>query len=74
MFFYSYSYSYSNCCLFLVSTALGQYGETPEKAKDWIVGLETIINILKNILNHPTDPKFFTINPANPNFYQRFIF
>jgi WD40 repeat protein len=54
-----------------VSSAIAQYGETPVKAQNWVVALETVINILANILNHPTDLKYFTINPANPNFHRR---
>jgi hypothetical protein len=56
---------------FIVSTAISQFGETSEKAQEWIVALETILRILANILDHPADPKFFAINPGNPNFHSR---
>lgn len=55
----------------VVSTAISQFGETSEKAEEWIVALETILKILTNITQHPTDHKYFAINPANPNFHSR---
>jgi WD40 repeat protein len=54
-----------------VSSAIGQYGESPSKVNDWVIAVETIVNILANILTHPTDSKYFTINPVNPNFHRR---
>lgn len=66
----------SHCCvsafyLCAVSTAIGRFGETPEKRVEWTGAIETILTIIANILKHPGDAKYYNINMMNPNFHQK---
>ena len=61
----------TRCCP--VSTAIGLYGETFDKATEWGVAVETVIGILRHIIDHPGEAKYYTINPTNPKFHRRSI-
>ncbi|RYH28862.1 hypothetical protein EON65_10585 [archaeon] len=39
--------------------------------KDWLVTLETCLLIVRNILEHPTETKYYKVNVLNKNFHER---
>lgn len=55
----------------LVSTAIANLGHDTKSLSDWILAIETILKIVNNIINNPTDAKFYNINVTNPNFHQK---
>ena len=54
-----------------VSSAIGNLGDTKEKAEAWNLAMETIAVILDNIIKHPRQAKYYSINATNPNFHRR---
>ncbi|KAJ1409004.1 hypothetical protein B484DRAFT_403358 [Ochromonadaceae sp. CCMP2298] len=54
-----------------VSSAIGNFGDTSESRKTWVVALETILKIVTNILRFPDDPKYYSINVTNPAFHAK---
>jgi serine/threonine protein kinase/WD40 repeat protein len=58
---------------FLVSSAIGRFGESPEKRVEWVAAVDTIFTIVANILKHPGDTKYYNINMMNPNFHQKYV-
>lgn len=57
----------------VVSTAIGLYGESFEKATEYGVAIETVIGILKHIIDHPGETKYYNINPTNPKFHRKYV-
>jgi hypothetical protein len=56
-----------------VSSAIGRFGESPEKRVEWVAAVDTIFTIVANILKHPGDTKYYNINMMNPNFHQKYV-
>ena len=55
-----------------VSTAIGALGDTIENTLSWIEAIQTILTIVKNIVQYPNESKYYTINTANPRFQQKY--
>jgi hypothetical protein len=56
-----------------VSSAIGRFGESPDKRVEWVAAVDTIFTIVANILKHPGDTKYYNINMMNPNFHQKYV-
>lgn len=57
----------------IVSTAIGALGDTIENTLSWIEAIQTILTIVKNIVQYPNESKYYTINTANPRFQQKYV-
>jgi hypothetical protein len=62
---------FSYLFIFIVSSAIGKFGDTPEKRVEWAAAVETILTIVANVIRFPGDAKYFNINTMNPIFHQK---
>jgi Ca2+-binding EF-hand superfamily protein len=54
-----------------VSTALGNLGNSLTASTEWKEAISTVIKILKNVIHHPKDEKFYSLNPSNPKIHAK---
>ena len=55
----------------LVSFAVAQYGNSRDGVAAWKIAMESVLQIIDTILDHPTDPKFYSINSSNEIFSKK---
>lgn len=54
-----------------VSSAISHFGDSVEKLAQWETAIQTIISIVSNVIKYPENPKYFSVNLANPKFQEK---